>query len=155
MCGCGAAEIFATRRGARVRLNSMHAFELFVTSRHPAGLDLDLSSLASRADAAAIVGNAKAVRQGACEGVFLRSSFNDVTIRNVREGGMPLRVGQLTEVAGGAAILLTSYTQWSFAGSVVVVENAETFWQHQVVFPEVRLAVYAPGRMSRRLLAWL
>jgi hypothetical protein len=155
MCGCGAVGIFASKRGARVRLHSPDAFDRFVMSRHPAGLDVELDLLASRAEAAAKVGNAKAVRRGACEGLFLRSSVKGVTIRNGCEGAVPLPVGELTEIAGGAAILLTDDSQWSFAGLVVVVENAEPFWQHQVVFPEADLAVYAPGRMSRRLLDWL
>jgi hypothetical protein len=58
-------------------------------------------------------------------------------------------------VAGGAALSLRDGLNWEFSGTIATVENEEAFWQHDVVLPEVDLAVYVRGKMSNRLLRWL
>lgn len=64
-------------------------------------------------------------------------------------------VSELTAITGCAAIQLSATRSWSFAGTIAIIENADAFWQHEQVLPNVDLAVFASGRMSGRLLTWL
>ena len=85
---------------------------------------------------------------------MVRSAYRDAQLVS-SDATKVLPVGKLSVDAGGTAFQLTSDTQWTFSGSVVVVENAEPFWQYEKVIPEAQLAVYASGNMSARLVDWL
>jgi len=152
---CGAMEKrLGKGRGFRLHLRDLAAFARLVESQYPAGLDVADEDLIDRASAVALLGDAKAVRQGSHQGVFVRSAKRDVVIERV-DTGVQLPIGELTVTGGGAAIVLAAGIEWRFAGVVAVIENAETFWRHEHVLPDVDLAVFAQGRMSERKLAWL
>ena len=54
-----------------------------------------------------------------------------------------IRVNSSTDSLGGRVL------------TIAVVENAEAFWRHECVLPEVDLAVYSSGRLSERVIEWL
>lgn len=149
---CGATGSRPAGRGAVVFISNAEAFERFVSSSFPLGLDYDLDDVEDRASGVELFADAKTARRGRFEGVFVRSSSLDACL--LSEAGT-LPVGQLTAIAGGAALCLGSGRAWSFRGVVAVIENAEAFWQHDRVLPKVDLAIFACGRVSERVLSWL
>jgi len=152
---CGAVEKrLGKGRGFRLHLRDLAAFASFIESQYPTGLDVAQEDLVDHASAVALLGDAKAVRHGSHHGVFLRSVKRHVAIERVDSGAV-LPVGELTATAGGAAIVLAAGIGWRFAGTVVTIENAETFWRYEQVLPDVDLAIFTSGRMSERKLAWL
>lgn len=137
-------------------LYAMHgsALDAVIDRYYPMGLDDPLDDILDRTTAVLLAGDAKMARRGACEGVFLRSAHSGTLVRSAN-GTKGVSVAELTETAGGAAILLDDEHSWSFDGTVAVVENAEAFWRHDRVL-DVDLAIYSAGRMSSaRLLDWL
>lgn len=105
----------------------------------------------SRIEAVASRRDAKAAPRSATEPVLVRG-FGDAVLTRGRER---LAVGKWTSAAGFAALELDPVAPWGFAGEVVVVENLEPFRRLEEIAPDVGLAVYAAGRLSARLLAWL
>jgi hypothetical protein len=150
---CGALDLKPTAQGILLRICNHGAFQDFLDARCPGGLYVSIDEIEDRSAAVAAFGDAKALRRGPCEGVFIRSIKPNVMIVAGDGGAIP--VTDLTRLAGGAALLLSDESQWSFAGTVAVVENAEAFWRHERVLAEVDLAVFACGKMSGRLVDWL
>lgn len=150
---CGALDLKPTAQGILLRICNPGAFQDFLDARCPGGLYVSIDEIEDRCAAVVAFGDAKAIRRGPFEGVFIRSTKPNVTI--VAGDGRAVPVNDLTRLAGGAALLLSDESQWSFAGTVAVVENAEAFWRHERVLAEVDLAVFACGKMSSRLLDWL
>lgn len=152
---CGAVRWSSAGRGSRLFISDADAFDRFAQSRFPLGLDYSLDEIDDRASAVAIAGNAKAAKAANCEGLFVRSTKPNMKVVS-RDGRVVVPVSDLTATAGGAALLLDDAHEWMFAGSIAVVENAETFWRHDRVMPDIDLAVFSVGTMSsRRVLAWL
>jgi hypothetical protein len=151
-----AGVLAAERRGGgeRLILVDRAALEAAVARWFPAGLDAVIAAdepLASRADAVASRRDAKAAPRGATQPVLVRG-FGDAVLRR---GDDRLEVARLTTLAGYAALELAGGPPWRFDGRVAVVENLEPFRHVERVVPGVDLAVYAGGRLSGRLLAWL
>jgi hypothetical protein len=152
---CGAAEIrLGKGRGFRLHLRDLAVFANYIESQYPAGLDIAAEDLVDRASAVALLGDAKAVRHGSHRGIFVRSVKRNVTMDRA-DTAEKLPIGELTVTAGGAAIVIGAGIEWRFTGFVAIIENAETFWRYEFVLPEVDLAIFAQGRMSERVLAWL
>ncbi|MCL4198945.1 MAG: hypothetical protein KJZ69_15765 [Phycisphaerales bacterium] len=149
---CGVTGHRPSGRGSVIYLSDPAAFERFVTSKFPLGLDTDPRDVEDRASGVQLFGDAKAAKRGRYEGVFIRSTAPRATL--VSDNGV-LPVSELTALAGGAALCLSDTHDWSFHGTVAVIENAEAFWQHERVLSDVDLAVFACGRLSERVLAWL
>jgi len=149
---CGAAGRRLSGRGVVIFVSNTAAFDRFVTSRFPLGLDSELADVEDRASGIQLFADAKTAKRGRFEGLYLRSTAPGATL--VSERGT-LAVSDLTALAGGAALRLGDAYEWSFHGVVAVIENAEAFWQHERVLPDVDLAVFACGRLSERALAWL
>lgn len=150
---CGAAANRSSGRGVVVYVSNVAAFDLFVQTKYPLGVDASLDDVEDRASGVRLFADAKAAQRGRMEGLFVRSTSPGV--RLVSERGAELPVAELTAIAGGAAILLGGDRHWSFRGVVAVIENAEAFWQHERELPDVGLAVFACGRLSERTLSWL
>lgn len=150
---CGAAMTRPAGRGSVVNVDNASAFERFVQSRFPLGLRPPEDEVADRAAGVRLHGDAKAAKRGAFEGVFIRSAV--AGIRLVSNDGVELPVSDLTTNGGGAALVLGKGREWTFQGNIAVIENAEAFWQHEQVLPNVELAIYACGRLSERVLQWL
>lgn len=135
-------------------IRSREAFDSFVAARLPQGLDVDIDAISDRAAAVVMLADAKAIRLAIGQGLFVRSAKPEVEIRSV-DGDVRIAVGQLTAQAGGIGVQLSADRTWTFAGTVAVVENADTFWRHDVVLPEADLAILGSGNLSGRFLAWL
>src|SRR5262249_55060291 len=149
---CGAVEFRRASggRGMVLCIRSPEAFRQFVMARLPQGLDVDLSEIPDRATAVVMLADAKAIRPGAGQGIFVRSTKPSAEIRSA-DGEVCISVGRMTEEAGGLGVQLSTERTWVFAGAVVVVENADAFWRHDIVLPESDLAIFGSGNMSGRL----
>ena len=150
---CGAVRRRFVNRARRVEVCCQATFDRFLKSRFPLGIDADINDVFDRAGAVIAFGDAKAIGRGSEEAIFVRTAKPNITIRAT--DGTEIPVGVLSSDAGGAALSLTKDRQWTFNGTVAVIENAEPFWQHEKVLPDVDLAVYAGGNMSKRLVDWL
>jgi hypothetical protein len=153
---CGAVDFRPARHGRGVLLyvTNENALERFIKARLPGGANVDWSTISNRASAVACLADAKAVRKSVGQGIFVRSAKTNTIIRSL-DGQVELPVGKLSSDAGGAAIQLSSGNRWAFAGTIVVVENADAFWQYEIVLPNVDLAVFGSGNLSDRLIEWL
>lgn len=153
MATCGAVRCRFVNRAGRVEICCQTTFGKFVNSRFPLGIDTELNEVFDRAGAVIAFGNAKAIERGSEEGLFVRTAKTQVALHAT--DGKELPIGVLSSDAGGAALSLTKDREWTFSGTVAVIENQQNFWQHEKVLPDVDLAVYASGCMSRRLVKWL
>lgn len=141
-------------RGITLHIKSEQSFQRFLAARLPQGLDVDLAAIPDRASAVFLLADAKAVRRGIGQGIFVRATKPDIEIQSM-DGELSISVSDLTSTAGGIGIQLCAQKVWTFAGSVAVVENADAFWQHERVLPDVDMAILGNGNMSSRLLEWL
>ena len=141
-------------RGIVLCITCNNAFESFVMARLPQGLDVDVAAIADRAAAVVMLADAKAIRYGVGQGVFVRATKPGIVIRSA-DGGVSIPVSELTTKAGGSGIQLAPDKAWSFVGDIAVVENADAFWRHDDVLSDADLAILGSGNMSARLLKWL
>ncbi len=150
---CGAVGRRAAGRGDVVCIINRDAFELFIGRHFPLGLDALTAQAIDRVTGVQLLADAKAARRGRWEGVFVRSTKPGVEL--ISNEGDRLPVADVTALSGGAAIALGGPRRWGFQGVVAIIENAEAFWQHERALPDIDLAVFACGRLSERVLAWL
>ena len=151
---CGAVQIVPGVQGKRLRVANAEAFSKIIRTASPHGLDSLNTTPLSRADAVDQFGDAKAIGAGNVQGIFIRSIKPNILMR--RSGtSEPLDVTALTRIAGGAALMLSDGTDWTFSGTIATIENEEAFWNHDLILPDIDLAVYVRGKMSNRLLRWL
>jgi hypothetical protein len=151
---CGAVQIVPGVQGKRLRVANADAFAKIVRTATPQGLESLDSLLLSRADAVDQIGDAKAIRAGNVQGIFIRSIKPNIFIRRAGSSEA-VDVTAMTRIAGGAALMLRDGMEWSFAGTIATIENEEAFWSHELILPHIDLAVYVRGKMSNRLLRWL
>ncbi len=151
---CGAVQIVPGVQGKRLRVANAEAFEKIVRTATPQGLESLDTLLSSRADAVDQFGDAKAIRAGNVQGIFIRSIKPNIFIRRAGSSEA-VDVTAMTRIAGGAALMLRDGMEWSFEGTIATIENEEAFWSHDLILPEIDLAVYVRGKMSNRLLRWL
>lgn len=150
---CAAIERIRMGRGEILRVKNFDAFDRYVMSIFPIGLEEPSDVPSDRIAAVRALGDAKATSRGRYEGVFLRSMKPDTAILN--ESGASLDITRLTELWGVAAITLDDSRSYRFSGRLVIVENAEPFWKFEDELPDVDLAIYSAGRLSERVLSWL
>lgn len=151
---CGAVQIVPGVQGKRLRVANAEAFERIVRTATPQGLESLDTLLSSRADAVDQFGDAKAIRAGNVQGIFIRSIKPNIFIGRAGSSEA-VDVTAMTRIAGGAALMLRDGMEWSFEGTIATIENEEAFWSHDLILPEIDLAVYVRGKMSNRLLRWL
>jgi hypothetical protein len=151
---CGAVQIVPGVQGKRLRVANADAFAKIVRTATPQGLESLDSLLLSRADAVDQFGDAKAIRAGNVQGIFVRSIKPDILMRRTGSSEA-VDVTALTRIAGGAALMLSDGMDWTFSGTIATIENEEAFWSHDLILPDIDLAVYVRGKMSNRVLRWL
>jgi hypothetical protein len=151
---CGAVQIVPGVQGKRLRVANADAFAKIVRTATPQGLESLDSLLLSRADAVDQFGDAKAIRTGNVQGIFVRSIKPNIFIRRAGSSEA-VDVTELTRIAGGAALRLSNGMDWTVSGTIATIENEEAFWSHELILPDIDLAVYVRGKMSNRLLRWL
>jgi hypothetical protein len=152
--GCECVQRVQGLRGACYVVRNAGLLMRYVSQVNPLGIDNRSERPTSRADAVLRFGNAKAASAADCMGVFVRSTRPGMVLTSTL-GVIP--ISDLTCIGGGAAVLLQDGVQWRFSGtSVALIENAEAFWHHEQVLPQVDLAIWTVGRISaKRLLEWL
>ena len=153
---CGAVEFRPSMAGRGIVLcvTCNMAFDSFIMARLPRGLDVDVTAIADRAAAVVMLADAKAIRHGVAQGIFVRATKPGIVIHS-GDRGISIPVSELTTKAGGGGIQLAPDKTWAFIGDIAVVENADAFWRHDNVLPEADLAILGSGNMSARLLKWL
>lgn len=141
-------------RGVVLLITDLATFLRYVGAHCPCGLDVDIHAIADRAEAVYQLADAKAIRQGTVQGIFVRSTKPGVVIRSI-DGEVSIDISEATARGGGTGIQLSASKQWSFSGHVVVVGNEPTFWKHEVVLPDADMAIFGGGTLSHRLICWL
>ena len=138
--------------GRRIVVENRPALEAFVRSRYPSGLgSLVDAGAPPKSRAVAERRDAKLARRGDAEPVLLRG-FGDAVLRS---GDDVLQVAEWTRRAGLAALRVDDPCPWGFEGTVAVVENLEVFLHLERIGVPCDIALYAAGRLSRRVLGWL
>ena len=153
---CRAVEFVPAQggRGVVLSITDSAAFVRFVGAHCPLGLDVDVNAIADRADAIYQLADAKAIRQGTVRGIFVRSTKPGVVIQST-DGEASVNISEATAQGGGAGIQLSAAKRWTFSGTILVVENEETFWKHEMAVPDADMAIFASGPLSHRLIRWL
>lgn len=153
---CGAVEFRRAKMGRGIVLCVVceEAFHRFIAGRLPHGLDIDVKAIPDHASAVVMLADAKAIRHGVGQGIFVRATKPAIQLQST-DGKDSIPVSELTAKADGTGIRISPDKTWTFAGEIAVVENADAFWRHEYVLPDVDLAILGSGNMSTRLLNWL
>lgn len=137
--------------GGRITVLNKTVLEAFAAGLFPSGLAMPSASAAPRAAAVGHYRDAKAAATTSAEPVLLRA-FGDLMFERC---GEELPAAELTARYGTASFLLTRPPFWACRGTLAVVENLEPFLYFKKLNIPSGAAVYAGGKMSARLLAWL
>lgn len=147
----GILQVERSGAGSRVVLKNKEILSAFAAQLFPSGLDLPETAGLSRADAISHYRNAKVSAAAIAEPVLIRA-FNDSSL--TRDGGL-FPVAQLSKEYGVTSFLLQEPPFWGYSGTLAVVENLESFLCFEKMKVPADVAVYACGKMSGRMLAWL
>lgn len=137
--------------GARIAVRNKAVLAAYADQLFPSGLNSAPAGAAPRAAAVARYRDAKAAGATAAEPVFIRA-FNGFSF-NKQDQTLP--AAELTRKYGTAALVLGEPPPWHCGGTLAVVENLEPFLCFERLKVPADAAIYAGGRMSARLLAWL
>lgn len=114
----------------------------------PSGPD---GSAPPRSEAVAMYRDAKRAHRSTAEPVLVRA----VTSVRASRGGHTVDLLTLTAQTGAACLLVDDGPGWHIEGVIAVVENLEVFLHFERLGTDAALAIYAGGRLSRRVLDWL
>lgn len=148
------AEVLQEERagaGLRVAVKKRAAFQLFLEKTYPAGLTGGKEELPFRARAVAELRDSKKAK-GRCPATVLLRGFRGCVLN---ADDTSLEVAAWTAQAGVAVVVRDRLAHWNFTGVIAVVENLEVFWNIEKVEPKVDLALFAEGRLDKRILDWL
>lgn len=137
--------------GRRVVLTNAESLLAFITRTYPTGLEGLSSELLPRSRAVMEQRDSKKSRELGPLTVLLRG-FGEAQLQ---AGDLVLPVAQWTNVAGVAALRIADEKNWGFCGTLAVVENLEVFWHIEKIDHSVDIALFAQGRLSQRIVAWL
>lgn len=146
----GALEVARSGAGKRVVVKNRDSLDAFVLRNYPSGLEGREQSTTPRSKAVAELRDSKKTRETGPFTVLLRGVDNC----ELRSGSKILPIAELTELAGIAALHLGG-REWEYTGVLAVVENLEVFWNFEKLRTGAQMALYAQGRLSGRILAWL
>jgi len=147
----GILQVERSGAGSRVVVKNKEVLSAFANQLFPSGLALPETSGLSRTDAISHYRDAKASASAFAEPVLIRAFNNATFTRN----GVTFPAGQLSKDYGVASFLLQEVPFWSYSGMLAVVENLESFLCFEKMNIAADVAVYASGKMSGRMLAWL
>lgn len=138
--------------GSQLVVRDVESFKRFVAREFPSGIAVTVPpDTPPRARSILLTRDAKrAPRGGACP-VVLRATKSAC----LEWGGASLDVSALTELAGAAALVVGPGCSWRFNGVVALVENLEVFLRVERILTEFDLVLFAPGRLSGVVRAWL
>lgn len=146
----GVLEVTRSGAGKKVVVKNRDALDAFILRNYPSGLEGRGKSSTPRSKAVAELRDSKKARETGPLTVLLRGVDNC----ELRSGTKVLPVAELTELAGVAALHLGD-REWEYTGVLAVVENLEVFWNFEKLRTGAQMALYAQGRLSGRILAWL
>lgn len=143
--------------GRRLAVQNEEVVWQFAEKKYPAGLDAARAAAKSGRDsslpASEAVAHFRDAKRGAAGDEVLL--FRGAPGATVTYEGVPFRVGQLTETAGVAAVVLGSDTSISIEEPLAVVENREAFLRFEDLGTTARLACLGGGVLSTRMVEWL
>ncbi len=138
--------------GRRIVVNNPEALVSFSRDLFPSGLDgLQSGTDLPRAAGVRTVRDAKSAVTTWAEPLLLRGFGSAELVSEDRS----LPVARLTELAGMAALRLEEPFRWGFSGSMAVAENLEFFLSIETSGITCDMVIYAGGRLSNRVIAWL
>lgn len=139
-------------RGLAILVNNYKALDAFIKKDFPHGLEPGHTDTVTRSQAVSYWRNSK---HGdlTSEPVFINAKKGQVLTKDSKV----LPIGQLTEIAGMATFLLgeDSDNYWQFDGTIAIVENYEVFTNWQKINIPADIAIWAAGRISKRIIDWL
>jgi len=147
----GILQVERSGAGSRVVVKNKEVLSAFANQLFPSGLDLPETSELSRTDAISYYRDAKVSAAAIGEPVLLRA-VNDVVL-TANNAVFP--AGKLTKEYGVASFLLREPPFWGYSGTLAVVENLESFLCFEKMKAPADIAIYAGGKMSGKMLAWL
>jgi len=143
--------------GRRLVVQNEEVVQQFAEKKYPAGLDAAQAAADRGADeplpASEAVAHFRDAKRGTAEDEVLL--FRGAPGTTITYEGVPFRVGQLTETAGVAAVVLGSETSIVVEGPLAVVENREAFLRFEDLGTPARLACLGGGFLSNRMVEWL
>ncbi len=148
------ARILEERRagaGRRVVVADPPGFRRWIEDRLPHGLDPDLAG-SPRSIAVAAWRDAKVAARTDAEPVLIRAFTAEARLEL---DGAVLDILSLSHEAGCASFVLSPARQPTLQGRIGVVENLEAFLHAERLGPPLDAALYASGRLSSRVLAWM
>ncbi|MFW6151498.1 MAG: DUF7281 domain-containing protein, partial [Verrucomicrobiota bacterium] len=104
-----------------------------------------------REEAVALFRDSKRARRTSAEPVLIRAIAPAAA--SCREKALDLK--DLTDATGAACLLIADDTQWRIEADIAVIENLEVFLHFERLDPSFAVAIYAGGRLSRRVIDWL
>ncbi len=139
--------------GRRITVQNRQALAAFSRKLFPSGFEYTARTpgIMPRAHGVLAFRDAKTARTTWAEPVLLRG-FGAAVLSG--PGGV-LPAAELSMLAGLAAIRLEEPFAWGFSGSVAVAENLEFFLSFEAAGLKCDLVIYAGGRLSDRVIAWL
>lgn len=138
--------------GSHVVVRDADGVARFVSSQYPSGIAPTVpADIPPRAKSVLLTRDAKRAVRGGASPVVLRA----FTTARLERDGASLDVCALTRVAGAAALVVSPDCPWRFEGVVALVENLEAFLNVERIVDGFNLVLYAPGRLSRIVRAWL
>ncbi|MEJ2033643.1 MAG: hypothetical protein P8Y63_11515 [Deltaproteobacteria bacterium] len=137
--------------GRRLVVKSHEALTAYIAQNYPSGLEGSRGNFAPRSRAVADLRDSKKAHESGPPTVLLRGFGNC----QLYAKDQVLPIAHWTQLAGVAALCLKEDWHWGFRGILAVVENAEVFWNFEKLCTGAQLALYAQGRLSGRVLAWL
>jgi hypothetical protein len=138
--------------GSHVVVCDADGLARFVSRAYPSGIAPTVpADIPPRARSVFLTRDAKRAARGGASPVVLRA----FTTACLERDGASLDVCALTRLAGAAAIVVSPGCDWRFEGVVALVENLEAFLHVERIVDGFNLVMYAPGRLSRIVRAWL
>lgn len=147
----GILQIERSGAGSRVVVKNKEVLSVFASQLFPSGLALPNTDGLSRSNAISHYRDAKVSVAAIAEPVLIRAVNNATFARN----DVVFPAGQLSKEYGVAAFLLQEPPFWGYSGTLAVVENLESFLCFEKMNIAADVAIYAGGKMSGRMLAWL
>lgn len=153
----GVLSVERSGSGRRLTVQNKEVVRQFANNEYPAGLDAAQTAADSgegeHLPASEAVAHFRDAKRGTGGDEVLL--FRGAPGTTITYEGTPLEIGQLTKIAGVAAVLLGSDTSVAVEEPLAVVENREAFLRFEDLGTSARLACFGDGFLSARMVDWL
>lgn len=147
---------FPVGRGAKIYISDRDVLNEILT-HHPLKSSDEVSHLPPRAQSAYLTGKTKSIRQPATSETLIFKALDGKPDLILRSDTNEFNITLLTNQFGVAGLEIMEFDHWEGDGSVVLVENKETFQYPHLVYGSENyqgLLLYT-GNLSNLFLRWL